>query len=43
VSVEDIQLCAQRLFAGPLSAGCVGGDDAVEGLQKTLDEHPRFG
>jgi predicted Zn-dependent peptidase len=43
VEVGDIQRCAQRLFAGPLSAGCVGSSSAVEGLQNTLDEHPRFG
>jgi len=43
VEVEDIRRCAQRLFGGPLSAGCVGGADAVEALQKTLDDHPRFG
>jgi len=43
VDVEDIRRCAQRLFAGPLSAGCVGGSDAIDELQKALDEHPRFG
>ena len=43
VGVEEIQQCAQRLFGGALSAGCVGSAEAVAGLQKSLDEHPRFG
>ncbi len=43
VEVEDIRRCAQRLFGGPLSAGCVGSAAAAAELQKTLDEHPRFG
>ena len=43
VGVDEVQACAQRLFAGRLSAGCVGGQAAAEALQKTLDEHPRFG
>jgi predicted Zn-dependent peptidase len=43
VAVEEVQACARRLFSGPLSAGCVAGEAAAAAVQRTLDEHPRFG
>lgn len=43
VRSEDIQACARRLFDGPLSAGCVGADTAVQSLGESLESHPRFG
>lgn len=43
VGPEEIQRCAQRLFDGPLSAGCVGEDAAVHALRESLEAHPRFG
>lgn len=42
VSVEQIQACAGRLFAGRLSAGCIGAAGAVESAGRRLHEHPRF-